>query len=182
MSFHPTTQRLILRAPTMTDIGPVVRLIGEYDVAKNLQRVPHPYDETAFREFLALNDQQRRDGTDFYFAITRVMDGALIGMCSVHAEEGGLWRLGYWIGKPYWGQGYATEAARPVMRFAFDDLGAERLTAGWFDDNPASGAVLHKVGFIVTGTTRVKSVARGTEVLSNRVLLTREQYMRKKAA
>lgn len=182
MSFHPTTQRLILRAPTMTDRPDYVRLLGDYEVAKNMRPVPHPYTDTLFREFLARTDHERREGTDFNFAVTRAMDGALIGGCGVHKGEQGGWEIGYWYGRPYWGQGYATEAARPVMRFAFDDLGAERLTAGWFDDNPASGAVLHKLGFTVTGTTRVKSVARGAEVLSNRVLLSREQYVRKKAA
>ncbi len=68
------------------------------------------------------------------------------------------------------------------MRFAFEDKGAERLTAGWFDDNPASGAVLHKLGFAVAGVARVRCLARGGEVLSNRVQLTREQFARKKAA
>ncbi len=68
------------------------------------------------------------------------------------------------------------------MRFAFEDLGAVRLTAGWFDDNPASGAVLHKLGFAITGMARVPCVARGCEVLSNRVQLTREDFARKKAA
>lgn len=110
------------------------------------------------------------------------MDGALIGMCGLDRMANRNWEFGYWYGRQYWGQGYATEAARPVLRFAFEDLEAEQLTAGWFDDNPASGAVLHKLGFTVTGTTRAKCLARGAEVLSNRVLLTSGEYMRKKAA
>jgi len=68
------------------------------------------------------------------------------------------------------------------MRFAFEDTGADRLIAHWFDDNPASGAVLHKLGFAITGVIRVRSLARGCEVLSNRVQLTKEQFARKKAA
>ncbi len=182
MSFHPTTQRLVLRAPTMTDMPDFVRILGDYEVAKNLRLVPHPFTDTLFREALVRIDQERRDGTDFSFAVTRAMDGALIGMCAVNRLSGGAWEFGYWYGRPYWGQGYATEAARPVMRFAFEDKGAERLTAGWFDDNPASGAVLHKLGFSITGVTRVPCAARGCEVLSNRVQLTREQFTRKKAA
>lgn len=182
MSFHPTTQRLILRAPTMTDMPAMVRILNDYDVAKNLRLVPHPFGDTLFREALARIAQERQDGTGFNFAVTRAMDGALIGLCSVEHAEGGSWEFGYWYGKPYWGQGYATEAARPVMRFAFEDMAAERLTAGWFDDNPASGAVLHKLGFQITGVTRVPCLARGAEVISNRVQLTAAQFARKKAA
>jgi 8-oxo-dGTP diphosphatase len=182
MSFHPTTQRLILRAPTMTDMPAFVAILNDYDVAKNLRLVPHPFTDTLFREALARRDRQRQDGTDYNFAVTRAMDGALIGLCSVERVDSGAWEFGYWYGKQYWGQGYATEAAWPVMRLAFEDMGAERLTAGWFDDNPASGAVLHKLGFSVTGVARVHCVARGCEVLSNRVQLTKAQFARKKAA
>ena len=182
MSFHPTTQRLILRAPTMTDMPVFVRILNDYDVAKNLRLVPHPFTDTLFREALVRIDRERQDGTGYAFAVTRAMDGALIGLCAADRGENGAWEFGYWYGKQYWGQGYATEAARPVMRFAFEDRGADRLTAGWFDDNPASGAVLHKLGFIVTGATWVHCVSRGCQVLSNRVQLTKEQFARKKAA
>ena len=182
MSFHPTTQRLILRAPTMTDMPAFVAILNNYDVAKNLRLVPHPFTDTLFRESLARIDQERRDGADYSFAVTRAMDGALIGMCSTERGENGAWEFGYWYGKSYWGQGYATEAARPVMRFAFEDMGAERLTAGWFDDNPASGRVLRKLGFAIAGVARVPCVARGCEVVSNRVQLTRAEFARKKAA
>ena len=182
MSFHPTTQRLILRAPTMTDMPAFVAILNDYDVAKNLRLVAHPFTETLFREALVRIDRERQDGTGYSFAVTRAMDGALIGLCAADRSENGAWEFGYWYGRPYWGQGYATEAARPVMRFAFEDLGAARLTAGWYDDNPSSGAVLHKLGFAITGVARVHCVARGCEVLSNRVQLTREQFARKKAA
>jgi RimJ/RimL family protein N-acetyltransferase len=182
MSFHPTTQRLVLRALMLTDMPACVAILNDYAVAKNLQKVPHPFTDSQFRDALLRMDRQRRDGSVHGFAVTRAMDGALLGMCSIERGDNGAWEFGYWYGKPYWRQGYATEAARPVLRFAFDDIGAEKLTAGWFDDNPASGAVLHKLGFAITGVTRVDCVARGCQVLSNRVQLTKEQFARKKAA
>lgn len=182
MSLHPTTQRLVLRAPTMMDMPAVVAILNDYDVARNLRLVAHPFTETLFREALMRIDRERQDGTGYSFAVTRAMDGALIGLCAADRGQNGAWEFGYWYGRPYWGQGYATEAAGPVMRFAFEDKGAEQLTAGWFDDNPASGAVLHKLGFTMTGVARVSCVARGCEVLSNRVQLTRAQFARKKAA
>ena len=182
MSFHPTTQRLILRAPMMTDMSAFVALLSDYDVVKNLGPVEYPYSQTLFREFLARSDAQRQDGTDFTFAITRAMDGAFIGVCSVHAKDEDAWELGYWYGKPFWGQGYATEAARPVVRFAFEDKGAAQLTSGWFVDNPASGRVLEKLGFAPAGTAQRNCVSRGCAVTVNRVQLTRGEFARKKAA
>ncbi|MBL6854649.1 MAG: GNAT family N-acetyltransferase [Alphaproteobacteria bacterium] len=182
MSFHPTTPRLILRAPTLADMPAFVAILNDYEVAKNLRMVAHPFTEAMFREALVRIDRERRDGAAYSLAVTRAMDGALIGMCAVERGEDGVCEFGYWYGRRFWGQGYATEAARPVMRFAFEDMGAERLTAGWFEDNPASGHVLAKLGFTVTGVARVFSVGRNCEVTSNRVLLTAEQFARKKAA
>jgi len=182
MSFHPTTRRLILRAPMLSDMAAFVAILGDYDVAKNLEKVPHPYTPTMYREALACIDRERCDRTAFYFAVNRAMDGALIGMCAVEQGADGAWELGYWYGRSHWGQGYATEAARPVLRLAFEDMGAERLTAGWFADNSASGAVLEKLGFAVTATEQAPCAARGGKVPSHRAELTREQFARKKAA
>lgn len=182
MSFHPTTQRLVLRAPMMTDQQDFLRILNDFDVVKNLAPVPYPYSQDHFRQFVVHCDQASRSGMAHTCVVTRAMDGALIGLCAVNRLADGVCDFGYWYGRPYWGQGYASEAAGPVMRFAFEDMGAERLTAGWFDDNPASGAVLHKLGFAITGVKRVHSLARGCEVLSNRVLLTRDEFARKKAA
>ncbi len=69
------------------------------------------------------------------------------GCCGLHLRESGLFELGYWLGRPFWGHGYATEAARKLAGFAFSRLKATQLTAGYFHDNPASGRVLEKVGF-----------------------------------
>ncbi|MEI9997048.1 MAG: GNAT family N-acetyltransferase [Rhizomicrobium sp.] len=182
MSFHPTTQRLILRAPMMADTTAIVAILGDYEVAKNLAQVPHPFMERDFHDALQRDAAEREKGDCHRFAVTRAMDGALIGLCAVERIAGGIWDFGYWYGRPYWGQGYATEAGRPILRFAFDDLGAEMLMAGWFFDNPASGRVLEKLGFETVGTMQRNCVARGCEVLSNRVLLTAEQFARKKAA
>jgi RimJ/RimL family protein N-acetyltransferase len=182
MSFHPTTQRLILRAPMLSDVQDVVRILNDFDVAKNLTLVPIPFTEEQFRSRLVEIERARRAGAEFLFAVTRAMDGSFIGMCGVERLETDVWELGYWYGKPFWRQGYATEAARAVMRFAFDDLGAMMLTAGWFVDNPASGRVLEKLGFVGTGTMQRHCVSRGAEVASNRMLLTRDEFARKKAA
>jgi 8-oxo-dGTP diphosphatase len=182
MSFHPTTQRLILRALVLADMSPLVTLLDDYEVSKNLISVPHPFAEAHFHAFLTRQAQKRQAGIGHVFAVTRAMDGAFIGICGLDRLDGDVWEFGYWYGRLYWGQGYATEAARPVLRFAFDDLGAQAAAAGWFADNPASGRVLEKLGFTLSGTLTCNSAARGGEVLSNRVQLTRGEFARKKAA
>ncbi|HEY0302129.1 MAG TPA: GNAT family N-acetyltransferase [Rhizomicrobium sp.] len=182
MSFHPTTQRLILRAPTLTDTPVFVAILGDHAVAKNLAQIQHPFTEEHYRDAMRAYADQRQKGDSHRFAVTRAMDGALIGLCAVDRMAGGVWDFGYWYGRQYWGQGYATEAGRPVLRFAFDDLGAEMLVAYWHFDNPASGHVLEKLGFTAAGTVQRNSVARGGQVAATRVQLTRAQFARKKAA
>jgi RimJ/RimL family protein N-acetyltransferase len=183
MSFHPTTQRLVLRAPTMTDMPVFVRLLNDYEVVKNLQVVEYPYNDDLFRAYLELTDKERRAGTDYTMAVTRAMDGAFLGIVSVHRHlTEPTVSIGYWYGRPHWGQGYATEAARPMLRFAFEDLGAEAVTSGFFVDNPGSGHVLEKLGFTLVGREPRHCVSRNCQVVSNRVLLTKEQFARKKAA
>jgi RimJ/RimL family protein N-acetyltransferase len=182
MSFHPTTQRLILRAPVLADMTDMVAILNDFDVVKNLAPVPHPFTAAQCRERIVASAAERQAGTNYAFVVTRAMDGAFIGLCAIDRLAGGVWEFGYWYGRTYWGQGYATEAARPVLRFAFDDLDAEMLTAGWFVDNPASGRVLEKLGFDPVGVVQRNSLARGQAVASNRVQLTREQFARKKAA
>ena len=182
MSFHPTTQRLILREPTLTDTPVFVAILADFEVAKNLARVPHPFTAEHYRGAMQAYVPLRQKGESYRLAVTRAMDGALIGLCGLDRIADGVWEFGYWYGRQYWGQGYATEAARPVMHFAFDDLKAEMLAAWWHLDNPASGHVLDKLGFASTGVEQRNCAARGHAVASNRVQLTKEQFARKKAA
>jgi ribosomal-protein-alanine N-acetyltransferase len=139
------TERLLLRPPERRDIPALVPLANDYDVAKNLSTLPHPYTVTHGEEFVARVGEQRASGTDFNFAITRKSDEAYMGGCGVHMKQG-KFEFGYWLGKPFWNQGYATEAARRLVGFAFDKFETESIWAGWFFDNPASGHVLEKLG------------------------------------
>jgi RimJ/RimL family protein N-acetyltransferase len=94
------------------------------------------------------------------------LDGKVIGSAGLGRKDDGGVELGYWIARPYWGRGYATEAARAVLEIA-RLLGHGRVLAGHFVDNPASGRVLRKAGFRPLGGTRRRfSAARGLEVES----------------
>ena len=113
--------------------------------------------------------------------MTRKGDGAYMGKCGIHLKDCGF-ELGYWLGRPYWGMGYATEAAAQVVAFAFRNLRAERVWAGWFFDNPASGRVLEKLGFRANGADQRDCAARGGSVLCNLVTMSRAEFGQRAAA
>ena len=170
------TERLLLRPPVAADISHFVPLLNDFDVSKNLAVVPHPYTEDDGCAFVVKTSNARVQGADYVFSILRKKDGVLIGVRGVHPEFD--LSFGYWIGKPYWGQGYATEAAQRLARFAFDELSAKQLTAGWFHDNPASGRVLEKIGCKANGEDEKNCLSRGTNVFCHKVVLRRADFER----
>lgn len=168
------TTRLRLRPPETADVPAFVPLIGNFRVAKNLSRVPYPYTEADGHTWLADIAAKLPSAPDHPFALTRKSDGAFIGVCAVHPSED--FTFGYWLGEPFWRMGYATEAAQRVARFAFEELGATKLTAGYMIDNPASGRVLEKLGFVYTHDVPYQCVSRGEEIAAHRLVLTRECF------
>ncbi|MEJ0042894.1 MAG: GNAT family N-acetyltransferase [Rhizomicrobium sp.] len=173
------SERLLLRRPERRDIPAIVPLANDFDVAKNLATMPHPYTAADGEAFLARLDEKR--DTDFVFAITRNSDGVYMGSIGLHRRDDG-YEFGYWLGKPFWRQGYATEAARRLIAFAFDDLNADMVWAGWFHDNPRSGNVLAKLGCVPRSFTRRHCLARGMEIGCNEVTLSRAAYLVRRAA
>jgi RimJ/RimL family protein N-acetyltransferase len=173
------SERLILRPPRPTDIQAMTVWLGDFSVSRNLAKVPHPYGEDDAEEFVSRN--ARHSDGQYFFAITRAADGLFMGGIGLHLEETG-YEFGYWLGKPFWGQGYASEAAHGLARFAFDRLNAPTVWAGWFHDNPASGNVLMKLGARHNGSRMRDCLARGHKVLCHEMLLTREAFLLKKAA
>ena len=181
MSSSLETERLLLRPPGRRDIPAIVPLANDYDVAKNLSRLPHPYTNEDAQAFVAQVEEKRAAGTDFNFAITRKSDGVYMGGIGLHLKDGSF-EFGYWLGKPYWRLGYATEAARRLVAFAFDDLKAEQVSAGWFHDNPRSGNVLAKLGCVPKGFDKRHCLARGMDIGCNLVTLSREAFSVRRAA
>jgi RimJ/RimL family protein N-acetyltransferase len=175
------SERLLLRPPERRDIPALVPLANDYDVAKNLSTLPHPYTVTHGEEFVARVEQQRATGTDFNFAITRKSDNAYMGGCGLHLKEG-KFEFGYWLGKPFWKRGFATEAAARLVLFAFQDLAAESVWAGWYFDNPASGHVLEKLGCRPNGMDKRACMARGVEVDCNLVILARAEFLARRSS
>jgi len=139
------TARLVLRAPSHSDVAAMVALAGDRRVAENTARIPHPYTAA---DAVGLLDSINQNGGETVFTIA--LDGALIGMCGLDRRQDGV-ELGYWLGVPFWGRGYATEAARALIDYAFAELRHEVLSSGARVSNPASRRVLEKCGFQWTG-------------------------------
>jgi len=144
------TERLFLRPVFPEDWRDVLAGIGHEHVVRMLARAPWPYGEDDARQFCAAEDEP---GTH-RFAITLPgrAGAAVIGMIGLHDEADGI-ELGYWIARPHWGRGYAVEAGRALLETA-RTLGHRRIQAGHYLDNPASGRVLRKLGFVETGELR----------------------------
>ena len=158
--FH-RSQRLLLRPVWPEDWQLVLDGIADEGVVRNLASAPWPYGESDARAFTALPIEPQYPR----FLITRASDAALIGCIGIDrsdAFDDGA-ELGYWIAREHWGQGYATEAGHAVLTIA-RTLGYTRVMAMHFLDNPASGRVLEKLGFVSTGVTSMRhSCARGEE-------------------
>jgi len=163
------TKRLLLRPYKMDDAAALQSQCGNLNVARMTSRIPHPYPDGAAEQWIAAQEALRRDGHEITFCIDH--DGAMVGSVGLRRAHGGTYELGYWIAENTWGQGYATEAARRAVAFAFDELGAARVCAGHYVDNPASGRVLEKCGFRYTSTNSQLSVARGATVECRRFVI-----------
>ncbi|MGH6829198.1 MAG: GNAT family N-acetyltransferase [Rhizomicrobium sp.] len=205
------SERLVLRPPRPADIQAMTVWLGDFQVSKNLAMVPHPYGEADAEEFVTgaghrfmgpmnsrnlscrnsaqktglrvsrnCSGEEAEGGGHHAFSIVRRADRLFLGGIGLRPGPDGH-ELGYWLGRPFWGFGYASEAATGVMRFAFERLGLSFVHAGWFHDNPASGQVLAKLGACHNGSRVRACLARGAPVLCHEMLLTREAFLSKKA-
>jgi [ribosomal protein S5]-alanine N-acetyltransferase len=153
--FTITTDRLLLRPFSRDDIPALLPLIGAREVAATTLRIPHPYSAEDAEAFLRHTEEVREKGTGVRCGIFLKHDATLCGGIGLvsnlehhHAE------LGYWLGVPFWGKGYCTEAAQAVVSFGFEVLNLHRIHAGHFSSNPASGRVLRKLGMKHEGVLR----------------------------
>ena len=162
------TDRLLLRPFRLEDAAAVAAYCGDWDVARMTARIPHPY---ALDDAIDWIEGRVEGPPELRFCIE--VEGAAAGAIGLVDQGDGVYELGYWIGRPFWGKGYATEAARAVVRFAFEALGAIRLTSGHMLENPASGRVLEKCGFVATGeVVEQDCLARGSREPIRRLALT----------
>ncbi|MEE2779909.1 MAG: GNAT family N-acetyltransferase [Myxococcota bacterium] len=165
MSRKPTTlesDRLLLRAFELTDASDVQSLAGDWAVAEMTTNIPHPYEDGMAEGWIATHSEIFERGDGVTWAITLRDGGELAGAMSLfNMKAGHKAELGFWIGRPFWGDGYCTEAAQAVVEHAFGSLGLTRIHAVHMSKNPASGRVMQKLGMTYEGTRRSHLRARG---------------------
>ena len=145
------TTRLILDSFLVTDADRVAQLAGSREIADSTMNIPHPYQIEDARRWIAGHAEMHGRGLAVHFAI-RSEPHQLLGCVSLGiSPRDRRAELGYWIGRPFWGRGYATEAADACVKLAFDRLGLIRITSRHFLANPASGRVLEKIGMTREG-------------------------------
>jgi RimJ/RimL family protein N-acetyltransferase len=148
------TGRLLLRRFEAEDADAVRRLADNRNVSETTLNMPWPYGPGVAERWIgrhAGNWASRSSASwAITFADTRTLTGA-ITLTWIHRSAA---ELGYWIGEPFWGRGYCSEAAGALIGFAFAELGIERIVAEHLRRNPASGRVMQKAGMQHVGSVR----------------------------
>jgi len=152
------TERLTMRPPHEDDIPELMELANNRRIAEMLSRLPHPYGEAEARAFISMVAGQRLSGSAY--AVTLQETGAFVGVAGFNVSPRGL-ELGYWVGEPYWGKGYATEAAHALVDLAFRATDIQVLHVSCRVINPASRRVIHKCGFQYAGQGMLDSLVAG---------------------
>lgn len=154
------TERLLLRPGWLEDAPALFEGIRDEGIVRNLASAPWPYTLADAESFLRT---EREPGEPCFLIFLRTAgDPLLVGTVGFGRRPSGETEFGYWIARPHWGRGYATEAGRAALDHAREGLRIPRVSAGHFTDNPASGRVLEKLGFRPTGVVAPRySAGRG---------------------
>lgn len=163
-----STERLVLRGPMVTDAAAIAALACDRNVAGMTGRIPHPYGLADAEAFIA-RAQQTDWGREAAWVIEHHVFGVVGGVGILAGERP---EIGFWLGRPFWNRGYATEAVRGALKWVKRDWRKHVVVAGHFADNPASGQVLCKAGFLYTGDVeRRVSLARGRDDVPTRMMV-----------
>ena len=154
------SQRLVMRAPHEDDIDALAHLANNANIANMVARMPHPYTVADAADFV----RRTRAGAigKCVYAITKADNGAFLGCCGIEPhEDGRTVELGYWLGEPYWNQGYVTEAAHALIDMVFRTRDVDQIDARCRVMNIPSRRVIQKCGFQFQGSGMVASLAMG---------------------
>ena len=166
-AFEPlATERLTMRPYCAADAAELHRLINDWEVCRNLAAVPFPYRRELADDWIASTREMLAAGTSFHLAVTGREEGRemLVGGVGLRLDrEARTGRLGYWVGRRFWGHGVAGEAAGRLARWALANLDLDGLEATVSTDNPGSVAVLRRIGFRHVGEGTQTFLARGGE-------------------
>lgn len=175
------TARLTLRPLDPADAPFIEAQCGAWDVARMLRVVPYPYPPGMAADYI--RRMRAPDAAERAFALDATVSGGepILGVLTLKPVEGGV-RLGYWLGRPWWGLGYMSEAVSAALDAAFAEPGVAAAEAGVFSDNPASRRLLERLGFVFDSVEDVWNLARGETAPYHLGRLTRDAWRDRAAA
>jgi RimJ/RimL family protein N-acetyltransferase len=173
------TSRLVLRPLREDDDARIFELIAHWEILRFLSTPPWPYEREHARTFVAIRTQPNPN------VITSVIthDGALVGVIDAAIKPASAaqpqrgYAIGYWLGQPYWGRGYMSEAARAFIEHVFEVTGNETIYSGAVSENGASLRVQDKLGFVRNGEAMLYIPSCGKELPSTHTVLTRARFV-----
>ena len=146
------TQRLLLRPPQSNDAPIIADLAHNPKIAYMTATIPYPYPRSAAEEWIQRVNQLRPQGTLLVYLICKRDDQKPMGAISLREFTNGDLNLAYWLGEPYWGHGFCTEAGRLVLDMAFNQLKVPKVVAKHLAINDPSKRVILRLGFQKVGT------------------------------
>ena len=172
------TSRLLLRPLELSDAPDIQRLAGDKDIAATTRDIDHPYEDGMAEKWISSCQRQKESGELVHFAITLIDNKAFIGTATLHLDSDGKGaELSYWVGKPFWNQGYASEAASALVSHGFTKLNLGRVYAAHFSRNPASGHVLQNAGMLYEGSQLGPTIKWGNLEQLELYGVSREQFL-----
>lgn len=149
------TERLLLRPFNENDAEAVTAYARDYELYKTTLGLPHPYTRDSAEAWIETHQSAYEAGTQVHFAAVLKSDRTLIGAFSlIHKSPTGPAEIGYWVGRPHWGQGYAKEAARALIDYGFKVLEFNRIYGRYMVVNEASARVMKRCGMSHEGVLR----------------------------
>ncbi len=150
-----STERLILRKISAPDIPKIVEYAGNIGVAETTLNIPHPYSEKDAKFWINIATKGFKEKSQYTFGIELIASKEFIGgiglIINQHSNRA---ELGYWIAKPFWNQGFATEATKAILTFGFNLLNLNKIYATHLANNPSSGKVMIKNNMIKEGVLK----------------------------
>ena len=167
------SERLVLRRLSHENVDAICTLANDWDVARWMGRLPHPYLATDGLFFL-----EQVVPREIVWIVQDRSGSEIFGVAGLTPHEtSGSVELGCWLGRSYWHKGFATEASRAILEFAFDTASLPEVISGCFVGNTRSIHVLEKLGFRATGTSAQSCMAQGRELPHLSMSLTREMWI-----
>lgn len=158
-----TTKRLLLRLFQPSDATEIARLCNNYNIYRNTLYLPYPYSIQDALSWIENHPDNFNANKSYEFAITGKVTGKLYGAIALtNNQTFNHGEIAYWVGEEFWGNGYATEAAKTILQFAFGEKQHHKVFARYFKSNPASGRVLQKIGMKEEGVLR-EHVMKGNQ-------------------